>query len=122
MPQSAQLSLPSPATGTAELQFALDSFKASLTDEQSQELESISTQPDTAAVIQFTTLLDVKNAEGNSRCFATRVHTILASIQQFSTVIDTFVSSNPTIAALLWGSVKLTLLVSQFQLDYIVRK
>lgn len=114
MPQSAQISLQRPSTGTPELQVALDSFKTSLNDQQRQELDSLSAHPDAAAVLQFTTLLDEKNAARRSRCIAARVHTVLACIQQFTTVVDTFVSSNPNIAALLWGSVKLTLLVSLF--------
>jgi hypothetical protein len=36
---------------------------------------------------------------------------MLQSIRDYSAIIDTFVSSNPVIAALVWGSVKLTMLV-----------
>ena len=44
---------------------------------------------------------------------------VLQSIQQFSSVVDTFVQANSGIAALVWGSVKFTMLVSS-RLKYIV--
>lgn len=68
--------------------------------------------PDATAIIAFTTQLDNENSKRGSRCFATRLLTFLQSIQQFTVVVDTFVSSNPAISALVWGSVKLAVLVS----------
>ena len=59
----------------------------------------------------FTAELDAENAKRKTRSIASRLIKILGSIQQFSGVIGTLVSSHPAVAALLWGSVKLMLLV-----------
>ena len=40
-----------------------------------------------------------------------RLITFLESVQQFSGIVDVFVSSNPQMAALVWGGVKFALLV-----------
>ncbi|MCJ1348383.1 hypothetical protein MMC31_006614, partial [Peltigera leucophlebia] len=95
-----------------QLKTALGKFEAVLTHEQKARLQSIAAVPDAAAVIAFTTQLDNENAKRGSRCVATRVLTFLQSIQQFTTVVDTFVSSNPAIPALVWGSVKLAVLLT----------
>lgn len=42
---------------------------------------------------------------------ASRMQKTLQFIQQFSGVVDTFVSSDPSTAALAWGSIKVTILV-----------
>ena len=94
------------------LQEALREFQASLTTEQNDQLQAIKAIPDAAAVLSFTAQLDEKNAQRRIGCVAGRLFTLLQSVQQFSTVVETFVSSNPSIAALVWGSVKLTMLVS----------
>ncbi len=51
------------------------------------------------------------NATRRSRCVSSRLFGILQSVQDFSTIADTFVSSHPEIAALVWGTVKFTILV-----------
>jgi hypothetical protein len=89
----------------------LDQFESKLTPEQTAQLRNISSVPDANAVIVFTTQLDEENAKRKSRCVASRLSTFLQSIQQFASVVETFVSSNPKIAALIWGSVKFALLV-----------
>lgn len=60
----------------------------------------------------FTAQLDHGNQSAGRPDFASRLSTVLQSVQAFSTVVETFVSSHPEIAALVWGSVKLTMLVS----------
>jgi hypothetical protein len=67
--------------------------------------------PDATAVIILTAEIDNQNAKRRSRGVATRLFGFLESVQQFSSVVDTFVSSNPSIAALVWGSVRFALLV-----------
>lgn len=84
-----------------------------MTPEQKNRLHGTAAIPDAPAIIAFTTQLDNENAKRRSRCVATRLLTFLQSIQQFTTVVDTFVSSNPAIAALVWGSVKFAILVSR---------
>ncbi|MCJ1348387.1 hypothetical protein MMC31_006619 [Peltigera leucophlebia] len=101
-----------------QLKTALGNFEAVLTHEQKARLRSIAAVPDATAVIAFTTQLDNENARRGSRCVASRLFTFLQSIQQFTTVVDTFVSSNPAIPALVWGSVKLAVLLTSNNASY----
>ncbi len=94
-----------------QLEDALQHFQKALTGEQKNQLKAINAIPDAGAVVSFTTELDNRNAERRSRGVATRLHRFLESIQQFSTIVDTFVSSKPSVAALVWGSIKFALLV-----------
>ncbi len=83
-----------------QLQAALDKFKAALTPEQKQDLQKIKTVPDAATVIAFPTYIANEHAKRRSRYVETRLLTVLQSFQQFLTVVDTFVSSNPATSAL----------------------
>jgi hypothetical protein len=94
------------------LQSAISEFRNVLSDHQKDQLDKIKAVPDAASVIVFTAELDAKDLNRRGRSTATRLYSILGSIQQFSSVVDTFVSSNPNISALVWGSVQLTMLVS----------
>lgn len=97
---------------TDPLVAALSDFQKALSVEQKAKLLAINTAPDAFAVLQFTSDLDRSNARRRSRCVAGRLQNTLQSVQQFTTIVDTFVSSSPTIAALVWGSLKVTILVS----------
>lgn len=118
MLQSNQVSSSSSYEGTMKLQYAPEAFRTALSDDQKKELDALNITPDAAVVMGFTTTLDQKNAERRSRCVATRVHTVLESVQRFSAVVDTFVLSNPKIALLIWGSVKLAPLVCLFAIGF----
>jgi hypothetical protein len=98
---------------TDTLNDALRSFQDCLNPEQKAKLQAIKAVPDAHAVAEFTHQLDQENARRKSRCVAARISPLLESIQQFSGVVETFVSSHPQVAALIWGSVKLVLQVSQ---------
>lgn len=93
------------------LQQAIREFEGALSPDQNKQLQAIKAVPDEAAVITLTAQLDEKNAQRRTSCVASRLYTLLQSVQQFTTIVDTFVSSHPNIAALVWGSVKLTMLV-----------
>ena len=54
-------------------------------------------------------------------CFLARLQYLLESVNSFATVVDTFVSSNPNTAALIWGSVKLALLLAMKISPYLER-
>jgi hypothetical protein len=82
-----------------------------LTPEQRARLQALNAVPDAAAVITFTKEVDDENAKRRSRCVASRLCGVLESVQQFSSIVGTFVSSHPEVAALVWGSVKFALLV-----------
>lgn len=100
-------------TTTDTLSDAIKSFQNSLDPDQKARLEAIKAVPDAHAVAQFTHQLDQENAKRKSRCVAARISPLLESVQQFSGIVETFVTSNPQIAALVWGSVKLVLQVSR---------
>lgn len=107
---------PAPAAAssiTTALEDALKSFQNCLDPEQKRRLEAMKAVPDAHAVAQFTHQLDQENAKRKSRCVAARISPLLESIQQFSGVVETFVSSHPQVAALIWGSMKLVLQVSR---------
>ncbi|KAF6525751.1 hypothetical protein HZS61_011546 [Fusarium oxysporum f. sp. conglutinans] len=94
------------------LEDAIQDFQAILTDDQRQKLSSIGAiqDPDTAMI--FTAQLDRDNQLKKGRGIACRLSSVLQSVQTFSTVVDTFVSSHPQIAALVWGSIKLAMLIA----------
>lgn len=97
-----------------ELIRALHDYEASLSDQQKVQLRSEGL-PDATAVARLTNIIDEQCNENRRRCMGPRISLFLESIQQFSTVVDTFVSSHPETAALVWGGVKLTLLVIQLE-------
>lgn len=61
---------------------------------------------------QLTTLINRNCGSRRNQCLGPRLITFLESVQQFYQVVDTLVSSHPEFAALVWGGVKLALLVS----------
>lgn len=93
-----------------ELAQALHDYETILSDEDRNQLHSQGL-PDAMAAINFTTLIDRECSSRRGQCMGPRLITFLESIQQFSQVVDTFVSSRPEVAALVWGGVKLALLV-----------
>ncbi|KAG8525959.1 uncharacterized protein KY384_000721 [Bacidia gigantensis] len=64
------------------------------------------------AVLAFTAEVDALKSRRTSRCVASRLQGTLQSVQQFTSIIGTFVTSNPAIAALVWGSLRLTILAA----------
>lgn len=107
-----------------DLDNALAGFQAALSEAQRQELHEIKKNhapPDATAVLTFTANLDLINRQRSGKSTSTRLHSFLSSVADFCIVMtdgrpcnvaDTLVSSNPEIAALIWGSVKFTLTVS----------
>ncbi|RYP92659.1 hypothetical protein DL770_001172 [Monosporascus sp. CRB-9-2] len=93
------------------LKDAIQDFQSILSNDQRTSLQKIKTVPDADAVITFTAQLDYSNRSRKGRSIASRLHSVLQSVREFSTIIDTFVSSHPDIAALVWGSIKLTMLL-----------
>ena len=85
-----------------------------MTLEEKSELAKSGSQPlpNVGDVIAFTAALDRKDGGRKGPSIATRLHSMILSVQQFAGVVDTFVSSRPEVAALVWGSVKLALMVS----------
>ena len=95
----------------SNLRQALDEYESSLSEEQKRDFRSVG-KPDAVAAINLTILIDESQNTDSQRCMGTRLTTFLESMQQFSSIVDTFVTSHPEIAALVWGGVRLAVLVS----------
>ncbi len=88
---------------TIGLESALDEFRNILIDEDKLRLSQVKGKPMMAdAAIQFTALLDRGNAARRGVSIASRLYSFLFSVQQFSGVVDTSVSSKPDITALVY--------------------
>lgn len=99
-----------PLNPEIKLAQALHDYETILSDEDRNQLHSQGL-PDARAALNFTSLIDTECNNRRSQCLGPRLITFLESIQQFSQIVDTFVSSRPEVAALVWGGVKLALLV-----------
>ncbi|KAM3457747.1 hypothetical protein MY3296_000820 [Beauveria thailandica] len=120
-----EITAPSTSAGTspnpqASLQSAIEEFQSILTDEQRHKLRIIGTIRDAQSVMIFTAQLEHENRSAGRPGASSRLSTVLQSVQAFSGVVGTFVSAHPEIAALVWGSVKLTMLVGKQHLKHAV--
>lgn len=106
-----------PAKG---LQDAVSEFRKTLNDDQRSNLDKLKGIPDADAALVFTAQLDWSTIQRNSPSKGTRLISVLQYVRDSSVIIDTFVSSHPKIAALVWGSVKLTMQVQQDLYYYIL--
>nr|XP_036581868.1 nacht domain protein [Colletotrichum truncatum]KAF6790425.1 nacht domain protein [Colletotrichum truncatum] len=94
------------------LEQALATFQAALTDDERTKLQQTKGSPcDAGSIIQFTHALDSQDPARRGKSMATNLYSLFQSVQQFYQIVDTYVSSHPEIAALVWGSVKLTFMV-----------
>ena len=98
-----------PEIGLAQ---ALLEYEAVLDKDQRTRYKTTAIVPSTDAVIALTGEIDALSSRRRSRCVATRLVSFLESVQQFSSIVETLVTINPTSAALIWGAVKLTLLAA----------
>ena len=93
---------------------ALNDFQQILSDREREQFRA-QEKPDITAVINLTTLIDENCNNRRKRCMGTRVTAFLESIEYFSAIlsspVDAFVSSHPEVAGLVWGGVKVALLV-----------
>ncbi|KAI4231759.1 MAG: hypothetical protein LQ349_005400, partial [Xanthoria aureola] len=83
-----------------KLDQALVDYEKVLSDDERVQLRAEGA-PDTMAAVAFTALIDKECSKGRRQCMGPRLITFLESVQQFSGVIDTFVSSHPEFAALI---------------------
>lgn len=110
MAMTSSLMVVQPAAEKA-LQDAVNQYRDVLDQNQRRKLDTLKPIPDADAILVFTAELDSRDHNRRGRSFASRLHTILLAVRNFCSIADTFVSSHPEIAALAWGSVKLTMLV-----------
>lgn len=108
-----------PAPGPTDLlKDALKDFETALTNDQRQVYQQACCKPGATSVITFVTQLDQDNQARARRCFAPRLLTFLNATRQFSDAVDTFVSSNPRVAGLVWGGVKTAILAASNVASY----
>ncbi|KAF4332948.1 ankyrin repeat [Fusarium beomiforme] len=103
-----------PEKSGKSLEDAIQAFESVLTDDERTKLRHIKAIPDAGAVMTFTAQLDDSNRSRKGRSIASRLHSVLQSVGEFSAFVNTLVSSHPELAALVWGSVQLTMLWKQF--------
>lgn len=104
---------PSPAV--TELENTIAGFQAILTDDDRKKLHQLKTEPhDAQSIITFTAELDTVDKNRRGKSVASRLASFLQTIEQFTPIVDTYIQSNPDIAALVWGSIKLTFMVQLY--------
>ncbi|KAI0898812.1 hypothetical protein F4806DRAFT_455691 [Annulohypoxylon nitens] len=101
-----------PNNPTASLHAALRNFENILSTDEKKKLRDIKAIPDADSAVLFTARLDQANSERRGVSLGSRLYSMLLSVQQFANVVGTFVSSHPEIAALVWGSTQLTMLIT----------
>ncbi|KAK2034715.1 hypothetical protein LX32DRAFT_375278 [Colletotrichum zoysiae] len=94
-----------------QLEDAVNSFQGILSNDQRAKLQKLKAVPDADAALMFIAQLDRSSASRKCPNNGTRLIKVLQFVRESTAVIDTFVSSHPEIAALVWGSVKLTMQV-----------
>ncbi|KAL7786099.1 hypothetical protein V8C43DRAFT_290502 [Trichoderma afarasin] len=100
------------SNGAQTLRDSIFEFQRVLTDDQQRELQGIKMVPDAIAVLVFTAELDSLNRNRKGRSIASRLHSVLQSVRDFSAAVEAVDSTHLGIASILWGSVKLTMLVT----------
>ncbi|KAA8893899.1 hypothetical protein FN846DRAFT_764978, partial [Sphaerosporella brunnea] len=98
------------------LTVALGQFQASLSPDQRNQFTAVSSSPPTATdVVRLAAEIDKKNSTRRNREWAQQTRGILEGVQQYYAIVDTFIQANPAIAALMWGSIKFTILVEALE-------
>ncbi|KAF3181215.1 hypothetical protein TWF225_006762 [Orbilia oligospora] len=108
-------------SGLDRLEKSIENFKLSLKPEDHHTLKNY---PDPSAedVANFVKDLDAKLQQKQKRrktLQSSPFTTFIRSMQQFSSIVDTCVQSNPEIAALVWGGMKFVLLTFSNYLKYL---
>jgi len=96
---------------TASLEDALRCFEDVLTNEQRRQFKIYTSKPDASSVIVFIGNVDASN-QSRKKSVSLRLQPFLEATHQFTGIVETFVSSNPRVAALLWGGVKTAILAA----------
>ncbi|KAK4064438.1 hypothetical protein Trihar35433_7955 [Trichoderma harzianum] len=106
------------SNGTQTLRDSILDFQSVLAYGQQRELQSIKMVPDASAVLVFTAELDSLNRDRKGCSIASRLHSVLQSVRDFSAAVEAVDSTHQGIASILWGSVKLTMLVTVKSITY----
>ncbi|KAI0199405.1 hypothetical protein F4808DRAFT_216865 [Astrocystis sublimbata] len=109
------MNLSSVALSAQDLHVALSEFSALLNAEQRRDLSNIRKIPDPDSIFIFTAELDYRNRSRKGQSLASRFTKVLLSTRDFCTALEALGPSQPGTAALVWGSVRLTI---QIALNY----
>ncbi|KAF5590842.1 uncharacterized protein FSUBG_10706 [Fusarium subglutinans] len=97
------------AAPVKKLEATIARFQAILSDDDRKKLQQLKmTSHDSQSIITFTAELDLLDKKRRGKSVASRLASFLQTIEQFTPIVDTCIQSNPDIAALIWGSIKLT--------------
>lgn len=91
------------------LENALQNFQLELDEYQCQELRGIQAVPDPDAVLVLTAHLDSRSRDRKGQAVSSRLFPVLQSAQEFCEIAGI---SHGKLPLLVWGSVKMTALVS----------
>ncbi|KAF3279061.1 hypothetical protein TWF970_004171 [Orbilia oligospora] len=105
--------------GQQRLTTALANFRTQLDPADQTTLNQIS-QPDVTAVTQFCAKFDSDSNLRRKR-LGEKLQPFLLFIQSLGDVIGVYIQSDPTIAAHVWGTVKLVLQISSNYFDYFIK-
>lgn len=93
-------------SGHTALKDALNAFRQLLTPTEYSDMLR-SSDLAASSVVEVTASMDQKK----SKYGAKRILPFLESIHQFSSIVDTFIQTDPKISALVWGSAKFLIMV-----------
>lgn len=93
---------------------AQDKYLASLNPAQRQRIRGITTR---GKLLETTKEHYEKYKQGGLAAQLEKINPFLAQLHSFSHVIGTFVSSNPAISGLIWGSISFIIEVCQSRLS-----
>lgn len=99
-----------------KLQHALANFHRILTPDELSNLPD--TTPNALSLVNLISTIDEKGKNRTLWRCRSYFDSLLESIMLYSNVADTLVSSNPQIAALVWGGVKIVILVCLLYLSF----
>ncbi|KAK6530033.1 hypothetical protein TWF694_003407 [Orbilia ellipsospora] len=94
--------------GKQRLQDAIDAFCASVSAADRSKLPS---SPHSRDVTDLVSQANSVHSTWRSRRFGDRIQPFLKAVNEFSTVVDVMVQSNPEIASLVWGSIKFVMII-----------
>lgn len=93
------------------LEQALQKFHQIITPDEFLGLSTGNTPLNAQSILDLTSEVNGKGKKRKLRRWASRLVPFVESIQRYSAAIETGVSSNPQIAGLVWGSIKIVLIV-----------
>jgi len=97
------------------LQQAIKDFTGVLSPTEKTAIQN-GPSPERKNILELTAAINDKVfLKFQARKYVGRVQQFLETLQRFSPIIDTFVSSDPKVSALVWGSLRLLIMVGTLQ-------